>query len=80
MSSSFLGAVGLSLLMTALWQGGRPTAAQKGTAVILNRDPMTRPPLALPLSGLPFLPMVCSPGAGLPRFAHAAFSLDGLCQ
>ncbi|KAM3280936.1 hypothetical protein P3S67_027956 [Capsicum chacoense] len=38
---------------------------------------MTRPPLALPPSGLPFLPMVCSPGAGLPRFAPAAFSPDG---
>ncbi|KAH0689081.1 hypothetical protein KY289_016439 [Solanum tuberosum] len=37
-------------------------------------------PLALPPSGLPFLPMVCSPGAGLPRFVHAAFSPDGLCQ
>jgi hypothetical protein len=41
---------------------------------------MTRPPLALPPSGLPFLPMLCSPGAGLPRFAPAAFSPDGLCQ
>lgn len=39
---------------------------------------MTRPPLALPPSGLPFLPMLCSPGAGLPRFAPAAFSPDGL--
>ncbi|KAF3969092.1 hypothetical protein CMV_007081 [Castanea mollissima] len=41
---------------------------------------MTWPPLALPPSGLPFLPMLCSPGAGLPRFAPAAFSPDGLCH
>ncbi|PNX98162.1 hypothetical protein L195_g021404 [Trifolium pratense] len=37
-------------------------------------------PLALPPSWLPFLPMLCSPGTGLPRFAPAAFSPDGLCH
>uniref|UniRef100_M0ZQ88 Uncharacterized protein n=1 Tax=Solanum tuberosum TaxID=4113 RepID=M0ZQ88_SOLTU len=34
----------------------------------------SRPPLALPPSRIPFLPMVCSPGVGLPHFAPAAFS------
>uniref|UniRef100_A0A2N9FPA8 Histone deacetylase domain-containing protein n=2 Tax=fabids TaxID=91835 RepID=A0A2N9FPA8_FAGSY len=41
---------------------------------------MNWPPLDLPPSKLPFLPMLCFPSQGLPCFTPTAFSLDSLCS